>query len=207
MPTKGIGPCADAALTTTVPAGGSGWTNTTGVAARWNWSIRGCRTSLAKTGRPVLSTAAQPGAVNSVAATDSAPLILDFQQSPILPRAVDPVTIQTRIVDELTAGVQVVLHWRVDGAPDFVQTAMRDDGQAGDLVAGDGVFQATIPPQADRTVIEYYIAAQDVSAHGRTWPAATADSGQVTNALYQVIDEFDPAAAGSRQPHRCITKS
>ncbi len=133
-----------------------------------------------------------PGVTNSTVATDSAPLIVDFQQVPIIPQAADTVTVSARIVDELAVGAQVSLFWRADGAATFEQVTMADDGQNGDPVADDGVFQATLPSQPDRTIIEYYIAAQDSAGHQRTWPAATADAGQVTNALYQVIDEFNP---------------
>ena len=72
---------------------------------------------------------------------------------------------------------------------------MGDAGLDGDAVAGDGIYSALIPPQANNTVIEWYIQASDLEGHSRTWPApaiAAADgvgpSGQVVNALFQVDD-------------------
>ena len=53
-------------------------------------------------------------------------------------------------------------------------------------------FVATIPPHADLTVIEFYVQATDTAGNARSWPAATANSGQAANALYQVLDSFDP---------------
>ncbi len=103
--------------------------------------------------------------------------------------------IQTRVLDEQVLGISVTLHWRVDGEADFQVAPMRDNGQQGDLLAGDGLYQVTLPALPDRTVVEYYVQAEDAAGQVRTWPAPTVDSGQVTNALYQVIDEFDPTAA------------
>ena len=71
---------------------------------------------------------------------------------------------------------------------------MLDNGVGDDQRAGDDVFTAIIPPQPNGTVVEYYIQAGDQGSNSRTWPAATATSGQVTNLLYQVDDTFDPNA-------------
>ena len=67
---------------------------------------------------------------------------------------------------------------------------------------GDGDREATILPQANLTVIEYYVEATDGSLT-RTWPAPARTSnpgvvpeafGQVTNALLQVDDGYDASA-------------
>ena len=71
---------------------------------------------------------------------------------------------------------------------------MLDDGQWPDTNAGDNLFTATIPAHDDRTVIEFFVEAIDVHDNHRTWPAPTADGTQATNALYQVVDEFDQDA-------------
>src|SRR5207302_7267253 len=82
------------------------------------------------------------------------------------------------------------LFWRVDAAtpPAFTSIGMVDDGSNGDALANDGVWTATIPAQADKSVVEFYVSASD-GGLTRTWPAPTDDSGtQGANALYQVDD-------------------
>ena len=135
-----------------------------------------------------------PGAANSMASAEIAPLILDATNWPVIPRSTDPVVVRARLLDELATGVQATLHWRVDGAANFNAIAMVDDGIGADERAGDDVFSATVPAQPDGTIIEFYLEASDEGANTRTWPAATAASGQVTNLLYQVDDSFDPSA-------------
>ena len=57
-----------------------------------------------------------PGAVNSntLLTPDIAPMILDVTHFPVIPKSTDPVTITAQIVDELTTGLTVNLHYRVD---------------------------------------------------------------------------------------------
>jgi hypothetical protein len=135
-----------------------------------------------------------PGRTNSIAASNIAPLIVDVTQSPLIPHSDDAVGISVRLLDEANASLTATLHWRVDGSATFQQTPLRDDGQAGDIAANDGVFRAVVPAQPDRTVIEYFVSAADASGNVRSWPAPTRDAGQVTNALYQVMDDMDPEA-------------
>lgn len=132
-----------------------------------------------------------PGAENSVAAIDGAPLILEAMHSPIIPTATETVTVTARIVDELTTGLSVRLWWRIDGEAVFSEVSMQDDGLSGDARTGDGIYAARIPAQPDSTVVEFYIDAVDVGDLARQWPAPTAGEGQVTNLLYQVDDSFD----------------
>ncbi|MCA9246288.1 MAG: lamin tail domain-containing protein [Planctomycetales bacterium] len=150
-----------------------------------------------------------PGAENSVAGADIAPLIRDVSHSPGIPHADEPVVVSARLTDELPAGFAATLHWRVDGDATFQTVPMADDGIGVDELAADGVFVATIPAHADRTVIEFYVAAEDLGGKTRTWPAPVQPTGlQQANALYQVIDEFDAAAlaeAGTPMYHSIMT--
>jgi len=154
-----------------------------------------------------ISNEGTPGSINSVAADDIAPLILDVTHFPIVPDSNDAVTITTRIVDELQTGLNVTLHYRIDFSmyrgediyplyePKFYRdVTMFDDGAHDDGRAGDGVYGATVPAQQDGTIVEFYIEASDAGANRRTWPAPSIIDGvpeQVTNALYQVNDSFD----------------
>src|SRR6185369_4099624 len=75
--------------------------------------------------------------------------------------------------------------------PSFTQVQMLDDGLHGDGVAGDGFFGALIPPQANGTIVEFYVEAVDASNQTNSWPRPAIDAGlvslgHVANALYQV---------------------
>ena len=132
-----------------------------------------------------------PGAVNSVADDDIAPLILDAIHWPVIPGSNDTVTVSAQILDELMTGITVTLFYREDGRTDFNTSIMSDDGQHGDGDADDGLYAARIPTKADGTIMEFYIKATDVDTNSRTWPPPSVVDGtpqQVTNALYQVND-------------------
>ncbi|MEX2186351.1 MAG: lamin tail domain-containing protein [Pirellulales bacterium] len=177
------------------PGGYDGW--------RWNAPHDGFGKSLELVNRsksndsgqnwaPSIPNGGTPGSVNSVNATNTAPLIRDMIHSPIVPRSTDTVAITARITDEPGASVNASVYWRVattvaPPGPPFTQAAMFDDGLHGDGMAGDGVFGAVLPAHADRTIVEFYVRATDTSSNARTWPAAIDAAGsQDANALYQV---------------------
>ena len=158
-----------------------------------------------------------PGTVNSVAANDIAPLIVDVGHFPIIPRPNDQVTVTARIIDEQASGVTASLRYRVDSstyqgtdiyphynASDYIDITMFDDGAHGDGQAGDGVYAGQIPALPHNTIVEFFIQVTDKNGKSRTWPAPSLMDGvpqQVTNLLYQVDETFDPAApwvAGSQ---------
>jgi spore coat protein CotH len=148
-----------------------------------------------------------PGTVNSVSNVDIAPLILDMEHYPIIPGPEDQVTVTAKIIDEQSIDVSVTLYYRIDTSAyedqyiypqynpaDFDIVPMFDDGLHSDGDSADGIFGAQIPPQADGTIIEFFVEARDISDNYRTWPAASMMDGipdQVTNALYQVNGDFD----------------
>jgi len=136
-----------------------------------------------------------PGAANSIASTDIAPMILDVEHYPLVPSSLDPITITARVVDELTTGLTVTLHWRIDGGPaEFTPEPMADDGLHGDGLAGDGTYGATIGPLATNlAIVEFYVEASDAGANTRTWPGPTDGAGaQGANAYFQVDNSFTP---------------
>ena len=130
-----------------------------------------------------------PGAANSVASDEVAPIISDVMHSPAIPSSSDHVVVTSRSLDA-TLDNTAYLYWRVADDP-FQRVEMQDNGQSGDLTAGDGLASAQIPPHPDGTVVEFYILAEDASGNTRTWPAETANAGQSANLLYQVHDQFD----------------
>jgi hypothetical protein len=138
-----------------------------------------------------------PGQANSVATANLAPLILQVNHLPAVPRSTNNITILARIVDEATSGLTVRL-WRRDvtaGLGNFVNVAMLDNGLSNDGSAGDGVFGVVLSPMANGTITEFYIEAVDSGGNARTWPAAGDISGgggtlaQEANAFFQVDDE------------------
>ena len=133
-----------------------------------------------------------PGAANS---NSAAPLFVvrDVRHRPEIPRSTDTISIKADFYG--TAFTNQVLRWRRDGQASFQTTGFQME--AGETFSGDfwrGV--ATIPPQPNGTVIEFYL-----SDGTRTWPAPARTSApgvspetfaQVTNALVQVDNSFDP---------------
>ncbi|MDP3073325.1 MAG: lamin tail domain-containing protein [Opitutaceae bacterium] len=138
-----------------------------------------------------------PGAVNSLRAANVAPLITGVKHSPAIPKSTDPVTISANLTDELgvaDAKLAATLHWRVatTATPGAFQTvAMANDGT--------GAFSATLAPQADKAIIEFYVSATDGTLT-RTWPAPTSE-GQNANCVYQVDNEV---VAGPAPAYRLI---
>jgi hypothetical protein len=144
-----------------------------------------------------------PGAANSVLATNSAPFIQAVAHFPLVPRSTESVTVVARIDDEQTNGLTVTLFYRNAGSaspPAFTPAPMFDDGAHGDNLAGDGLFGAVVPAQANGTIIEFYVSASDAQALNRTWPAparnapdlggAVLPPGSGANALFQVDDSI-----------------
>jgi hypothetical protein len=132
-----------------------------------------------------------PGRANSVLSLDAAPLILEAAHFPLVPKSTDLTTITARILDEQASGLTARLHWRSEGAADFNAVLMTDDGLHGDGAPGDGVYGATLGPQPNNTIIEFYFSASDATGHTRTWPAPAMIDGEATqsvNALLQIDD-------------------
>jgi len=160
-----------------------------------------------------------PGAANSVAGSSNvAPVILDVKHLPRIPNSTDAITVTALIIDESSAINSVTLYYRIDTSTytsrdiypsynpaDYTTAAMVDNGTNGDEQASDGVYTAQIPAQSNNTIIEFFVEADDASANSRTWPAPSmidSTPEQVTNLLYQVDNNYDPAAEwqGGTQP-------
>jgi hypothetical protein len=157
-----------------------------------------------------------PGQANSVALSDSAPMIVEVQHLPVVPKSVDPVVVTARLLDEQTTGLVVTLHYRLDtstyantnsypqfNAASYLSVPMVDDGTQGDGQANDGVFGGAIGAQANGKIVEFYLEAKDSTGQTRTWPAPSMVDGvpqQVTNALYQVDNSYNPVWTPGSQP-------
>ncbi|MEC9055400.1 MAG: hypothetical protein VX633_08840, partial [Verrucomicrobiota bacterium] len=72
-----------------------------------------------------------PGAANSVASSNEAPLIRNVRHSPVIPRSNDTVVVTAELEHAAIAGT-ATLHWRVDGEPNWTSQELTDNG-TGDL--------------------------------------------------------------------------
>ena len=172
----------------------------------WAWSCRadGLGSSIELVNPALLHSSGQnwgastnlngtPGRANTVAATNSAPLILEAQHFPPVPTSTSPITFTARVIDERTnSPLTVRLYWRIDSAtpPAFSVTNMYDDGGHNDGATGDGYYGFVLPAQTNNTVLEFYFEARDAEGNVRTWPAPAINTNGVAlqgaNALLQV---------------------
>ena len=135
-------------------------------------------------------TRGTPGQPNSTKIANLPPLILDVIHSPAVPRSTDPVTVTARLIDESPDEISAEIVYRLDGEAEFEVLPMARSGAE--------QFAATIPPQADGQIIEFYVNATGDKGVSRTWPSAAADRPML---LYQVDDQ---AVAPGRPVHRII---
>jgi len=132
-----------------------------------------------------------PGRTNSVHTLTQAPFITDVRHSPLVPRSAEAVTVLARVRGGDAGPRSVAVHYRRDGAAEFLTEPMVDDGLHGDDFANDGLYAVRLPEQPAGTVVEFYVRVTTPGGPVRTWPPPLADgSGQLANALYQV-DESD----------------
>jgi hypothetical protein len=135
-----------------------------------------------------------PGAANSIAAADIAPVVSEVRHFPLVPTSAQAVTVTATVIDDRAPTITVTLNYRRDGAANWTTAPMFDDGTHGDGNAADRIFGAQIPAEADGTIVEFFVSASD-GARMRTWPAPALNNAtpgapyvaeQSQNCLYQV---------------------
>ena len=154
----------------------AGQTATLRFKARW---LRGWPEALLRlngnwleaTGRlPVPANLGTPGARNSRALTNAGPAINEVTHTPAVPAANEPVVVTARLHDP--DGVQsFTCYYRLDPVTTYAPVTMRDDGLAGDAIAKDGVFSATLPGQNAGTIAAFYLWARDNRLATNRFPA------------------------------------
>jgi hypothetical protein len=101
-----------------------------------------------------------PGLPNSSLVPNAGPAIFDVSHYPVLPLPDQPVRVTARIHDP--DGVAAFnLNYRRDPFATLTTLPMRDDGQAGDAIAGDGLFTATIPGHTAGALVAFHLTATD----------------------------------------------
>ncbi|MDA0814910.1 MAG: lamin tail domain-containing protein, partial [Verrucomicrobia bacterium] len=93
-----------------------------------------------------------PGARNSTYEGNSAPTYKHLSHSPVVPEANEDVTVSVKI-DDPDSVASATLYYRVDGDVPFVSRTMAE--------AADGRWQGTIPGQAARKIVHFYVEAFD----------------------------------------------
>jgi regulation of enolase protein 1 (concanavalin A-like superfamily) len=151
---------------------------------------------------PVPANLGTPGAPNSRSVANAGPAIYEVSHAPTVPTSGQPVVVSARVHDP--DGLQVVtLNYRVDPNPNYTQVTMTDDGQAGDTVAGDGVFSATLP--GNYGVSAFYVSAQDRRGAMTRFPALVKDNAPAPECVVRFGDDNPGGSFGAY--HLWITRT
>jgi hypothetical protein len=155
------------------------------------------------------SAAVTPRAANSVFLTNAPPQMRQVDHTPEAPVSGQDVTITMKVTDP--DGVSSVsLQYQLVNPGDYIAVndsryatnwttlAMRDDGTAGDAVAGDDIFTVVLPGslQTHRRLVRYRVTAADTL--GASIRVPYADDPQ-PNFAYFVYDSI-PAWTGAARP-------
>lgn len=115
---------------------------------------------------PVPKNLGTPGAVNSIAISNPAPVVSEIIHSPAVPTSSDTVVVTA----EVSGASSVNLRHRLDsstGTTTYSSTAMNDNGTGGDELANDGIFSVSLTQyQSDNSIVQFYVEA--TSAGGVT---------------------------------------
>ena len=153
-----------------------------------------------------------PGAVNSIATADIAPVVTRVRHFPLVPTSSEVVTVTATVIDDRAAAVTVTVHYRKEGSATWTTAPMFDDGTHNDGIAGDRNYGAQLPAESDDAIVEFYVSASD-GTRVRTWPAPALNNAspgdpfvpeQSQNCLYQVEND---AYAGAMPLYRLVMKA
>lgn len=140
--------------------------------ARWlagtnQLNVRAYYQKLAKTIElPIPDRLGTPGAVNSRAVANAAPVLADLRHDPPIPAANVPVTVSCTAADPdgVASGA---LHYRLNGTAEFTEVAMTQAG---------GRWSATIPGHAAGAIVHFYATLADTPGARAFLPARGPDS-------------------------------
>ena len=136
---------------------------------------------------PVPANLGTPGARNSRFITNAGPALFEVTHAPAVPPSNQPVVVTARVHDP--DGVQsLLLNYRIDPSSTYSTLSMKDDGSGGDLVAGDGIFSATIPGQTAGTIVAFYLTASDALSSATRFPALLNDQAPVRECVIMFGD-------------------
>jgi hypothetical protein len=110
-----------------------------------------------------------PGMANSRNVGNAGPAIYNVKHSPILPSVGQPVVVTAMATDPQPI-TSLNVRYRVDPNTTYSSIAMRDDGQGGDAITGDGIFSATLPARAAGEMVAFYVEGRDSQNAVGTFP-------------------------------------
>jgi Lamin Tail Domain/CotH kinase protein len=110
-----------------------------------------------------------PGMVNSRYAGNLGPAVYGVKHAPLLPAPDEAVVVTARARDPQGLAA-MTLHYRVDPTTAYTDLSMHDNGTGGDAIAGDGVYSATLPPQAAGVMVAFYVEGRDTLNASGTFP-------------------------------------
>lgn len=123
---------------------------------------------------------------------NSLPVITNVSRNPTIPAASEIVRVRANVTDN--SGLRAVALKYFSDPNTIYSTLMYDDGNHQDGAANDDVFGGSIIPFADKTIVHYFIQAQDDSLALRFDPAGAPDSSYSYQVGYQppllFINEF-----------------
>lgn len=125
---------------------------------------------------------------SDVSAPIEPPAITDISRTPSLATSSDPVVIKAQITDKGTV-VSATLNYAVGYSnPNFTQVSMTK-------TSGDW-YEATVPAQADGSIVKYFISAEDNDGYIAYGPDSTA-----ANSAYKVINSLTSARQIQETPY------
>src|SRR5208337_795022 len=140
--------------------------------------------------------------------TNAGPAIYEVKHSPPLPATNQPVVVSARFHD--VNPLQPTLLYRIDTVtnptPAYISVPMNDNGAAGDAVAGDGIFSATIPGQSAGTVVAFLVSARDSLGGTNLFPADLKSNAGVPRECVVGFGDATPAGSFKHQ-HVFITQN
>lgn len=118
------------------------------------------------------------------------PTISDIVTKPGIPTLIDDVNVSATITDNLVGVKDASLYYSTDGGLNWTEVSMED--------IGDSKYEATIPKQANGTVVQYYINATDIALN-----TATSDINSYTVVdlpKYYLTISVQPPEGGTTDP-------
>jgi regulation of enolase protein 1 (concanavalin A-like superfamily) len=143
---------------------------------------------------PVPANLGSPGLPNSRYVTNAGPAIYNVTHNPTVPAANQPVVVTANVSDP--DGVQnLTLYYRLDPETSYTAVPMKDDGNGGDAIAGDGIYSATIPGQATNQIAAFYISATDSNSTATRFPALRPQDNEPVRECVVMFGDGNPGGS------------
>lgn len=126
-----------------------------------------------------------PNEENSISVSTLPPMIAEAGHFPYEPLQTESLVVTAKVAQTFTPISSVTLHYRAMYRPEST-LPMLDNGTAGDAVAGDGIYSATIPAgtAAVGEMLRYYITAEDSTTSTMRAPRITDTEGSAQSPEY-----------------------